>query len=269
MFNIFGSYGSFAESQLIKAWDYCLAELDSLKASIDPRFKMVVSMSVGGDGDPAPELESYLNSKYTRGDVLFFAAAGNGGTPNVSYPAGYSAVVSVAATDANNNRAGFSQYNSDVEIAAPGALTLSTIVPGDSGLSSAIVSTSPPPNFNQADESLQKPPPTVVDGSGTGSVSAMVVDCGLGASPCPGAQGKVCLIQRGGRLGAGVGGHLCPLPARSLRPAAPACSDAGSAAGQNPPQAAPTSASRCSTAWRAAAWPRCCTAATTSPSASS
>jgi hypothetical protein len=230
IFNIFGSYGSFAESQLIRAWDYCLAELDTLKASIDPRFKMVVSMSVGGEGDPTPELESYLNTKYTRGDVLFFAAAGNSGTPDVSYPAGYSAVISVAATTSDNSRASFSQYNADVEISAPGALTLSTIVLGDTGVSSATVSTMPPPiALGVEDDDLQKPPPTVIDGSGTGTVSAQGVDCGLGTSPCPNAAGKVCLIQRGEQPPLGRGPRLLlaptssPGPVRRLRapPAAP------------------------------------------------
>jgi subtilisin family serine protease len=220
IYNIFGSYGSFAESQLIGAWDYCLAELDRLKATVDTRFKMVVSMSVGGDGDPAPELESYLNAKYTRGDVLFLAAAGNSGTPTVSYPAGYSAVMSVAATDANNARGSFSQYNSDVEISAPGVQTLSTVVPGDGGLSSATVMTSPPVNNDPDDDNLQNPPLAVLDGSRPGTVTAVAVDCGLAMEPCANAQGKVCLIQRGAPQ------PRCPRPCRDCRRAAahtPSC----------------------------------------------
>ncbi|MDQ3511074.1 MAG: S8 family serine peptidase, partial [Pseudomonadota bacterium] len=58
--------------------------------------------------------------------VLSIAAAGNAGNTTLSYPASYTSVMSVAATDVNNALASFSQRNSQVEIAAPGVGTLST-----------------------------------------------------------------------------------------------------------------------------------------------
>lgn len=69
---------------------------------------------------------------YLNKDVLIIAAAGNSGpTNNVkSYPASYKAVVSVAALDSNNDLAGFSQVNDQVEIAAPGVGVKSTIPGG-------------------------------------------------------------------------------------------------------------------------------------------
>ena len=54
------------------------------------------------------------------------AAAGNDGDATLNYPAAYAEVVSVAATDRNDQRASFSNANADVEIAAAGVDVLST-----------------------------------------------------------------------------------------------------------------------------------------------
>ena len=47
-----------------------------------------------------------------------------------SYPASYDSVVSVAAVDSSGNHASFSQYNNQVEVAAPGVGVRSTL-PGN------------------------------------------------------------------------------------------------------------------------------------------
>ncbi len=88
----------------------------------------VVSMSLGGSGSSTTERNA-MDSAYQNG-VLLVAAAGNAGNSTLSYPAAYASVVSVAAVDSTGKRASFSQYNSDVEIAAPGVGVLST-VPGN------------------------------------------------------------------------------------------------------------------------------------------
>ncbi len=59
--------------------------------------------------------------------VLSVAAAGNNGDSSYSYPASYSSVVSVAAIDSSKQVADFSQYNDQVELAAPGVGVLSTL----------------------------------------------------------------------------------------------------------------------------------------------
>jgi len=84
----------------------------------------VTSMSLGGSGQSAAERQAFANS-YAQG-MLHIAAAGNGGNSSMSYPASYDAVVSVAAVDSRENKASFSQYNSQVEIAAPGVGVNST-----------------------------------------------------------------------------------------------------------------------------------------------
>ena len=63
---------------------------------------------------------------FTNADILLVAAAGNDGNSAKSYPASYDAVMSVAAVDSNENRASYSQYNDQVEIAAPGSAVQST-----------------------------------------------------------------------------------------------------------------------------------------------
>lgn len=181
IYNIFGTYASFPETALVSAWEYCVAELDALKASVSPDFKLVVSMSLGGDGEATGPIQQALDALYARGDVLFIAAAGNDGNTLVNYPAGYASVISVAATDSQNNRAGFSNYNSDVELAAPGVSTLSTLTYG-TAMAGPSVATSPPVYGDPADDNLQSPPPAAMDGSGSGTVTG--TGCTGGMATC-------------------------------------------------------------------------------------
>jgi len=84
----------------------------------------ITSMSLGGGGSSTAEKQAFDNS-YSRG-MLHIAAAGNDGNSTMSYPASYDSVVSVAAVDSSGTKASFSQYNSQVEIAAPGVGVNST-----------------------------------------------------------------------------------------------------------------------------------------------
>jgi subtilisin family serine protease len=62
--------------------------------------------------------------------VAIVASAGNDATGSVTYyPASYSNVIGVAATDFNNQLAVFSNYGPAVSVDAPGAFLVST-VPG-------------------------------------------------------------------------------------------------------------------------------------------
>ncbi|MQA63294.1 MAG: S8 family serine peptidase [Actinophytocola sp.] len=84
----------------------------------------VISMSLGGSSGSAT-LQSAVR-KATENGSLLIAAAGNGGNSALNYPAAYPEVVSVAATDNNDEKASFSTFNEDVEVAAPGVDILST-----------------------------------------------------------------------------------------------------------------------------------------------
>ena len=89
----------------------------------------VISMSLGG-GDSAT-LKAAVQNAYNGGNgVLLIAAAGNDGDATLNYPAAYSEVVSVAATDNNDQRASFSNANADVEVSAPGVDVESTYTGG-------------------------------------------------------------------------------------------------------------------------------------------
>ena len=85
----------------------------------------VISMSLGGGASTT--LQTAVRNAWKDGTgSLIIAAAGNDGDATLSYPAAYPEVVSVAATDNADQRAPFSDANSDVEIAAAGVDVLST-----------------------------------------------------------------------------------------------------------------------------------------------
>ncbi|MCW3014967.1 MAG: hypothetical protein JWO02_2059 [Solirubrobacterales bacterium] len=84
----------------------------------------VISMSLGGGSSTT--LQQAVQNAYAGGNgALLVAAAGNDGNGTLNYPAAYPDVVSVAATDSNDQRASFSNMNSDVEVAAAGVNVLS------------------------------------------------------------------------------------------------------------------------------------------------
>jgi subtilisin family serine protease len=142
----------------------------------------IISMSLGG-GDPSQAERRVFRSLLNEG-VLTIAAAGNAGDTSTSFPAGYEEVMSVGALDADMVRAGFSQVNNDVEIAAPGVATLSTIPPNLESLGQLSVAGAP---YDAA----------AMTGSPRLSATAALYNFGLGTADDAGAAGKVCLIQRG------------------------------------------------------------------------
>lgn len=84
----------------------------------------VINMSLGSQlGNET--LRNAVNYAYNKG-VLLVGAAGNNSSDIANYPAGYSQVLAVAATNQNNELAPFSNYGSWVEVAAPGQDILST-----------------------------------------------------------------------------------------------------------------------------------------------
>lgn len=81
----------------------------------------VISMSLGGKCRGGPffgcgTLESAVNDAWSKG-ALLVAAAGNGGSSGTEYPGAFANVIAVAASDANDERASFSDYG---DVAAPG-----------------------------------------------------------------------------------------------------------------------------------------------------
>ena len=159
----------------------------------------IITMSLGGGG--ASTVEENAFNTFTDNGGLVLAAAGNDGNNVRSYPAGYKSVMMVGANDANNNIASFSQFPTNtvttgrgknqrtetddgygVEVTAGGVDTLSTYPAGLATLSSV-----------------------TVDGAGvasaatdnTGDATGATYFMGTAEAVDGGANGKICLIDRG------------------------------------------------------------------------
>jgi subtilisin family serine protease len=107
------------------------------------------------------------------------------------YPAAYQSVMSVAAVDHTGAIAGFSQRNTDVEIAAPGVAVLSTVPTGT--MYEATLDVDGHGSFDAVPMDNFEIPAVPTGGP--------LVDCGLAetAADCGGAPaGFTCLIERGG-----------------------------------------------------------------------
>jgi serine protease len=172
---VFGNSGASASSSAI---------LTAVEWAVQNQNANVVSMSLGGPGFSETESRFYQN--LANAGVIVAAAAGNGGTSQMTYPASYGSVISVAAVDSSRRRASFSQFNNQVDVAAPGVDILSTVPMGTGGLTTATIN-------GGASFTMQIMTHST---SPAGGVSGPLVDCGLGTSRCPGGGGHICLIER-------------------------------------------------------------------------
>ncbi len=84
----------------------------------------IINLSLGGSTD-SQTLRAAVDYARSRG-ALVVSAAGNKGLPLVYYPAAYEPVLAVAATDQSDQRASFSNYGPQVDLAAPGQDIYST-----------------------------------------------------------------------------------------------------------------------------------------------
>lgn len=167
---VFGDSGAWAySSTLIDAANRC----NTAGANI-------ISMSLGGPTSNNTEKNGFA-SLYSQG-VLSIAAAGNDGNNRHSYPASYDSVVSVAAIDSNKVVADFSQFTTQVELAAPGVGVLSTVPYLDS-----TTLTSGGVTYSAGH----------IDFSARGTASGALVDGGLCTATNAAWSGKVVLCQRG------------------------------------------------------------------------
>ena len=91
----------------------------------------VINMSLGASSYSRGE-EAAVDYAWNHGAVVV-AAAGNTGRNTYHYPAAHPNAIAVAATDASDNRAGFSTYGDFVDVAAPGASIYSTLKSGGYG----------------------------------------------------------------------------------------------------------------------------------------
>jgi len=168
---VFGKDGWAYSSSLTSAVNKCVAA-----------GSHIVSMSLGGSRASKTEQRA-LDSVASKG-VLLIAAAGNDGNTAMSYPASYNSVMSVGAVDDKKAWATFSQYNSQVEIAAPGVQVLSTVPMGGGSESKLTVGST-------------AYTPGGMDGSPKKTATGALADFGIGDTVNTAMAGKVCLIARG------------------------------------------------------------------------
>ncbi|MDK2779272.1 MAG: S8 family serine peptidase [Pseudomonadota bacterium] len=81
----------------------------------------IINLSLGGDSYSSSEQAAYTAAR--NAGVIIVAAAGNASTATLYYPASYDGVISVSATDYNDELTSYSNYGSKIDIAAPGGAT--------------------------------------------------------------------------------------------------------------------------------------------------
>ena len=163
------------------AWAYS-STLSSAANKCKAAGANVISMSLGGPTKNITEQNTFASLE-TAG-ILSIAAAGNDANTKLSYPAGYTSVVSVAAIDENKQWATFSQYNTKVELAGPGVGVLSSVPMGVGQDAVLTVGTS-------------TYAPGAMEGSPVKTATAPLADFGIGDAVNSAMAGKVCLIARG------------------------------------------------------------------------
>lgn len=94
------------------------AGLSNDSGSLPAQKADIINLSLGGSRSSAAEQEAYTAAR--NNGVIIVAAAGNSSSSAPFYPAAYSGVISVSATDYNDQLAYYSNYGSSIDIAAPG-----------------------------------------------------------------------------------------------------------------------------------------------------
>lgn len=95
----------------------------------------IINLSVYANGKPPLILEQALRRAVQHG-VIVVGIVGNDSESQVCYPAKYASVLAVSATDRDNHLADFSNYGTEVSVAAPGEKITSLFPGGAVGTSS-------------------------------------------------------------------------------------------------------------------------------------
>jgi subtilisin family serine protease len=157
---------------------------------------VAINASFGGSGDN--QLQKDAIAEAGNQGIAFICAAGNDGTDNDTtpfFPAAYDLpnIIAVAATDANDQLASFSNYGiNSVDIAAPGVGIFSTVLSG-MGLEAAL---------NSGSRVYQANPMEFAGSTPAIGLTRQLVDCGSGLSSSffPAAvKGNIALIERGNK----------------------------------------------------------------------
>lgn len=110
---VLGDDGSGSIEGIVQGIDWAIAE------KVD-----IISMSLGCSANPGASLHNAIKRARKAG-IVIVAATGNENT-HVGWPAAYDEVIAVGAVGQTLDRAGFSNFGKEVDIAAPGVDILST-----------------------------------------------------------------------------------------------------------------------------------------------
>lgn len=168
----------------------------------------VINLSLGGPEDSSV-MKNAIDQVTAKG-VLVVVAGGNDNTTAATYPAAYSNVLAVGATDQNDKRTSFSNYGNYIDIAAPGLNIMSSTegtYKSESGTSMAC-----PHVVGAAAMLLSKNPSLTAD-----QVRKTLID---NADPCTGFNSGVKRLNllkaynaiSGGQNTGGGGGGTTPSP---------------------------------------------------------
>ena len=127
---VLSSGGSGSYSDVIAALEWC----------VDNGIQ-VTNNSYGSSEDPGETVKAAFDNAYYNYGIINVAGAGNSGDfsgvgDNIIYPARYDSVISVAATNKDDQRASWSSTGTGLEISAPGVSIYSTLLGGGYGVKS-------------------------------------------------------------------------------------------------------------------------------------
>ena len=94
------------------------AGLDNDSGTTPAQAADILSMSLGGGSYLTAE--QALIDEVRAEDIVVIAAAGNENTSTLDYPASYNGVISVSAVNISGTKASYSNFGSEIDIAAPG-----------------------------------------------------------------------------------------------------------------------------------------------------
>lgn len=190
---------------------------------INPTPARVLNLSLGGLSNGCSQYMQEAVDRARQLGATVVASAGNDNMDAAGFePANCSGVISVAATDRNGNRAGFSNYGGLVDIAAPGVRVLSTMntgtttpesdsyayyngtsmsTPHVSGVAALLYAIKPditPDEVEQVLKQSARPFPGVCNGCGAGLLDAAAAVAAVIASlPDPDPQPGPVMLEKG------------------------------------------------------------------------
>lgn len=115
-----GNYGFGTDFDVATGILYAAGQPNAT-GTIPPEACHIINMSLGGAGSSQTMADAIATARAV--GVTVIAAAGNANSAELQYPASYPGVISVSAVDAVRNRAPYSSFGTEVDIAAPGGNT--------------------------------------------------------------------------------------------------------------------------------------------------